>query len=116
MHIYSDILRTMDPSWTLRDARQRAHLSQSDLADACGTSQPTISAYEAGRKQPSVETLDRLLSAAGARLRVETGHQSLVVPSPRAHARTARALTEVLALAAALPTRHSTELRFPRLS
>lgn len=112
----SDIVAAVEAASTLREARAQAGLTQLELAAACGTSQATISAYEAGRKQPSVETLDRLLSAAGARLRVEPGHQRLVVPSPQRHARSARALAEVLALAAALPTRHEPELRFPRLA
>lgn len=107
---------SLDAASVLREARQAADLTQGELAGACGTSQATISAYEAGRKQPSVDTLDRLISAAGSRLRVEPGHQRLLVPSPQRHARTGRALVEVLALAEALPTRHESELRFPRLA
>jgi len=105
----------MDAASALREARQHAGLTQGELADACGTSQATISAYESGRKQPSVETLDRLLSAAGSRLRADSGHQRLIVPSPQRHARTAGTLVEVLALAEALPARHEPRLRFPRL-
>lgn len=105
----------MDPAITLREARRRSGVTQAALAALAGTSQATISAYEAGRKQPSVETLDRLLAAAGSRLRAEPGHQPLVVPPSQRHAETARALAEVLSLAEALPTRHEAELRFPRL-
>jgi len=105
----------MDSATTLRDARRQSALTQADLAKLAGTSQATISAYEASRKRPSVETLDRLLQACGARLRVECGHERVVVPSRQRHARSARALVDVLALAEALPTRHDPELRFPRL-
>jgi transcriptional regulator with XRE-family HTH domain len=53
----------MDPATELRAARERAGVTQADLARRAGTSQATVSAYEAGRKQPSVQTLDRLLAA-----------------------------------------------------
>jgi len=56
----------MDVAATLREARRRAGLSQAALAARSGTSQATISAYESARKQPSVDTLSRLLAAAGA--------------------------------------------------
>ncbi|HVL98266.1 MAG TPA: helix-turn-helix transcriptional regulator [Egibacteraceae bacterium] len=52
----------------LRSARRRAGLSQHALARRAGTSQPTLSAYERGEKGPSVETLTRLLAAAGTTL------------------------------------------------
>lgn len=52
----------------LRGARHRAGLSQDELARRTGTSRPTLSAYEHGRKAPSANTLERLLTAAGARL------------------------------------------------
>lgn len=95
----------MDAARALRDARRAAGLTQAALAARAGTSQATLSAYEAGRKQPSLATLSRLLEAAGARLTVE----------PRL-ARTARVLEQVLDLAEALPSRHEPELRYPRLA
>jgi transcriptional regulator with XRE-family HTH domain len=98
----------------LRDARRRAGLSQAALAARTGTSQATISAYESGRKRPSVDTLGRLLGATGWRLAVERRHP--IEPSRAQHARTARALADVLALAEALPTRHEPALRYPRLA
>lgn len=55
----------MDTGTHLRRCRDRAGLSQRALADAAGTSQPTVAAYEAGRVTPSVPTLDRLLQACG---------------------------------------------------
>jgi transcriptional regulator with XRE-family HTH domain len=99
----------------LRAARKRARLTQADLAGRTGTSQATISAYERGRKQPSVETLSRLLAATGARLAVVPTRWSVTRPTPAQHARAARGLLDVLALAEALPTRHQPDLRFPRL-
>jgi len=104
----------MDIPETLRRAREEAGLSQSALAARAGTSQATISAYESGRKQPSVETLGRLLAATGRRLTVERALPR--EPSPSEHARTARALVDVLALAGALPSRKRGVLRYPRLA
>lgn len=45
-------------------------MSQVDLAIAAKTSQPAVSAYESGKRSPSVETLVRLLDAAGFELRM----------------------------------------------
>ena len=90
-------------------------MSQSELAARAGTSQATISAYESGRKAPSVATLERLLAASGARLAVEPRPSPVVEPSPTELSRRARTLVAVLELAEALPTRHEPALRFPRL-
>ena len=105
----------MIASSALRDARRRAQLSQAELAHRAGTSQATISAYESGRKQPSVETLSRLLAATGSRLAVEPARPAVVQPSAAQRARAGRTLVDVMLLAEALPTRHERELRFPRL-
>ncbi len=47
------------------EARRTAGLSQRELADLAHTSRPTLSAYEHGRKSPTLETATRLLAAAG---------------------------------------------------
>ena len=49
----------------LRDARQRAGLTQRALAQRAGITQSVISAYESGRREPSYATLTRLVRAAG---------------------------------------------------
>jgi len=49
----------------IRLLRDLADLTQAELAAAAGTSQPTIAAYEAGRKSPTLRTLRRLAEAAG---------------------------------------------------
>lgn len=54
----------------LRLARQKAELTQSDLAKRSGVSQQAISAYETGRKDPSLSTLERLLRGAGLEMRI----------------------------------------------
>jgi transcriptional regulator with XRE-family HTH domain len=49
----------------IRLLRELSNLTQAELASAAGTSQPTIAAYEAGRKSPTLRTLRRLAGAAG---------------------------------------------------
>lgn len=51
-------------------ARTQAGLSQHALATRAATSQAAISAYESGRRSPSVDTLARILAAAGFELRM----------------------------------------------
>jgi transcriptional regulator with XRE-family HTH domain len=51
-------------------ARRRAGLTQDALARRSATSQTAISAYESGRRSPSVATLTRILGAAGFELRM----------------------------------------------
>lgn len=52
----------------LRQARQRARLSQTDVARRSGIAQSVISAYESGRREPSVQTLAKLIGATGHEL------------------------------------------------
>jgi transcriptional regulator with XRE-family HTH domain len=54
----------------LRLARDKAGLTQRQLASLAGVSQQAISAYETGRKEPTFATVDRLLAAAGFEMRV----------------------------------------------
>ncbi|MGI8946995.1 MAG: helix-turn-helix transcriptional regulator [Ornithinimicrobium sp.] len=49
----------------LEHARRAAGLNQAELAGRAGTSRTAISAYENGRKSPSLTTLTRLLDACG---------------------------------------------------
>lgn len=46
-------------------ARLQAGLTQTELAERAGTTQPTISAYERGAKTPDLATLERVVAAAG---------------------------------------------------
>lgn len=55
----------------LTRARHAAGISQDELARRARTSRPTLSAYERGRKSPTLETAARLLAAAGFELRIE---------------------------------------------
>lgn len=55
----------MDSGTVLVQAREAAGLSQDALARRAGTSRPTLSAYERGRKSPTLLTAARILTAAG---------------------------------------------------
>jgi DNA-binding XRE family transcriptional regulator len=52
----------------LRQARKRAGLSHAELAARAGVTQSVISAYESGRRQPSIPALAALVDAAGYEL------------------------------------------------
>ena len=52
----------------IRRARAEAGLSQSEVAQRCGTSQPALARYEGGLALPTISTLERLLSACGQQL------------------------------------------------
>ncbi|MEO5590249.1 MAG: helix-turn-helix transcriptional regulator, partial [Gemmatimonadaceae bacterium] len=55
----------------IRDARARASLTQRTLAERASTSQSVVARIENGQSTPSVETVEKLLSAAGFTLRME---------------------------------------------
>jgi transcriptional regulator with XRE-family HTH domain len=55
----------MDAAELLERVRVSSGLTQDELARRAGTSRPTLSAYEHGRKSPTVATFARLLSQAG---------------------------------------------------
>jgi transcriptional regulator with XRE-family HTH domain len=55
----------------LERVRQEAGFSQEELAARAGTSRPTLSAYERGRKSPTLATVERLIDSAGFQLTAE---------------------------------------------
>lgn len=61
----------------VREARKRTGLSQRALAEQAGTAQSVVGRIEAGLTSPSIDTIVRLLEAAGFDLKVE------LVPQPR---------------------------------
>lgn len=50
------------------DVRNRAGLTQEQLARKMGTTQPVVARLESGRTRPSMRTLERLAEATGSRL------------------------------------------------
>jgi transcriptional regulator with XRE-family HTH domain len=100
----------------LSRARKRAGLTQAELARRAGTSQPVISAYEHGRRDPSIETLRRLVRAAGAELELGIGVRAgTELPPAGDDAERAARLVDVLLLADAIPHRPRGGLAFPRI-
>lgn len=61
----------MDYSAIVVDARTRAKLTQRELARRAQASQPLVARIESGRANPTVETVARLVGAAGFKLRLE---------------------------------------------
>jgi transcriptional regulator with XRE-family HTH domain len=53
----------------LTEVRQRAGLTVTELARRSATSRPTLSAYEHGRVSPRLDTVERVVAAAGHGLR-----------------------------------------------
>src|SRR5246500_2512758 len=50
------------------DVRNRAGLTQAELARKMGTTQPVVARLESGGSRPSMRTLERLADATGSRL------------------------------------------------
>ena len=100
----------MDASLSLRRARARAELSLRVLAARAGTSHATLAAYEAGRVVPRVDTLDRILRAAGFATDIDLVWR----PDSSDAEREAKGeeLRQALELAAMFPARHSRRLLF----
>ena len=91
-------------------ARRHAGLSKRELARRAKTSPAAIVTYEQGTRDPSVETLNRILAAAGSTASVRLGARA----RPDS-AVAARRLEQVLDLADALPHRApSRTLPYPR--
>ena len=99
----------VDPAAILRRARADSGLSLRALAERAGTSHSAVADYEAGRKVPSIPTLERLLRAAGFRLSVYV-ERTVGGADPAARG---RELADVLTLAEQFPARHSRKLDYP---
>ncbi len=44
----------------LKELRKKANLTQKDMADHFGTSQPSYQAWESGKRKPNSENLDKI--------------------------------------------------------
>jgi uncharacterized protein len=100
----------------IQGVRRRGGLSQAELARRAGTSQPVISAYEHGRRDPTLGTLRKLVEAGGERLHVDAVAPGSDLPLPADAREHGRRLLEVLTLADAIPARpRSPVLTAPRL-
>jgi transcriptional regulator with XRE-family HTH domain len=101
----------VDAAASLRRARLRAGLTLRSLADRAGTSHATLAAYERGAKVPRVDTLDRVLRAAGFAADLELAARA----DGQDRAGKGRELVDALELAGAfpVPARRSRRLTFP---
>lgn len=97
----------MNAGTIVRTARTRARLSLRELARRANTSHSTIAAYEAGRKIPTIDTLDRIVRATGHDLELSGRLKAFSGPEREAE------LLEVLELAAAFPAAPPAKLDYP---
>ncbi|HEX3510081.1 MAG TPA: helix-turn-helix transcriptional regulator [Solirubrobacteraceae bacterium] len=93
----------------IAEVRRKSGLSQTDLARLSGVQAPVLSAYEHGRRQPSVAALARIARAAGVELAVSE------LSDEAALERAGRTLIDVLGLADRMPSRDRGELSYPPL-
>jgi uncharacterized protein len=77
----------------LRDARRAAGLTQEELAERAGTSQPAVARYEQARATPTLSTLERLLLVCGRRPVIQT-IEAVETPNIRRLRHCRRALLE----------------------
>ena len=91
------------------DIRGASGLSQADLARRAGIQSSVLSAYEHGRRQPSVAALARIARAAGMEL-------GLAPLSDEANLeRAGNVLIDVIELADRMPSKPRGELTYPVL-
>lgn len=94
----------------LAAARERAGLTQRQLAARAETSAAAICEYESGKRVPRVDTLERILAAAGARLDLALRWEA----PPRIDVEAnGRVLADLLDLVDHLPHRRDGDLAFP---
>lgn len=107
----------MQPGELLRIARTRAGLSQKEFAERAGTSQPVISAYERGHRDPTTATLRRLTAATGHTLELHFRHENADggVSPPKSVEEHGERLVDVLLLADAIGHGERVPLAFPRI-
>ena len=60
----------MDAQHLIVEARKRAGITQTELASRMGTHQSVVARWETGKTQPTLETVDRAVVAAGLKLTV----------------------------------------------
>ncbi|MFN8016948.1 MAG: helix-turn-helix transcriptional regulator [Acidimicrobiales bacterium] len=67
----------------LRHVRTSRGLSQAQLAEVVGISQPNLSAYENDRRTPTLDVANRILVACGYQLVAEAGARKVRAPLPK---------------------------------
>jgi transcriptional regulator with XRE-family HTH domain len=106
----------MTPDRLIAAVRRRRGLTQAELARRAGTSQPVVSAYEHGRRDPRYSTLRKLIEAGGEHLELSAAAPGPAIPPATTDVEHARRLHDVLSVADAIPSRvRSRVLRAPRM-
>jgi transcriptional regulator with XRE-family HTH domain len=106
----------MTPGVLIRTVRRRRGMTQADLARRAGTTQPVVSAYEHGRRDPTYVTLRKLIEAAGERFEIGASPAPSGVPPATSADEHGRRLFDALSLADAVPSRRrSSLLHAPRM-
>ncbi len=67
---YQELATEFELARAVIQARTQAGLTQEQLAQRMETTQSVIARLESGRTKPSTQTLERLASATGTRLRI----------------------------------------------
>jgi transcriptional regulator with XRE-family HTH domain len=100
----------METPALIREALRTAGCSRAELARRAGIAPSVLSAYEHGRREPSVASLDAVLAAAG--LELAPRRRLRAVDEARAE----RELLDVLSFVDGLPfSPRRTPLRYPSL-
>jgi transcriptional regulator with XRE-family HTH domain len=104
------------PAQLIHAVRRRRGLTQAELAARAGTSQPVISAYENGLRDPTFTTLAKLVGAGGEALRIDAAVPVPDLAPARDAQEHARRLLDVLSLADAVPARRRSKVLYgPRM-
>jgi transcriptional regulator with XRE-family HTH domain len=93
----------------IEEIRRDSGLTQAQLARRSGLQSSVLSAYEHGRRQPSVSALARIARAAGMELRLSPLSDEANLE------RAGKVLTDVIELADRMPSRDRGELAYPPL-
>lgn len=70
------------PRTVIEEARLASGLGQAELAALAGTSQPTLSAYERGKKSPGLTVAERIVNAAGWNIALQPRVRFTEHPAP----------------------------------
>lgn len=107
----------MTPGVLIRTVRVRRGLTQVELARRAGTTQPVVSAYEHGRRDPTYATLRKLIEATGERFEIGASPAPSSLPQATSADEHGKRLLDALSLADAVPSRRrSPVLQAPRMT
>ncbi len=95
----------------IRQARERAGLTQQQLAGLAGTTQSAVSRWERDGSAPSLETLERIVRVCGLDLKIELGSLEEHAASQEGHAASQEQFDQLGANLALTPTERLEQLR-----